>query len=115
MKVLINIPKEFEQHFQADRFEDSLHRLRADVYLLAGKYEQEIVQMLAESFSSALPVPPHGRLGDLDALAELVTTPGIFPPVVSSEVFAFLRNAPTIIPPDHICEGVKMAGLPKEG
>lgn len=49
-----------------------------------------------------VPVPPHGRLGDLDALAESVITPGIFPPVVSNEVFAFLRNAPTIIPADPI-------------
>lgn len=47
-----------------------------------------------------VPVPPHGRLGDLDALAESVITPGIFPPVVSSEVLVFLRNAPTIIPAD---------------
>ena len=46
----------------------------------------------------AVPVPLHGRLGDLDALAESVRNPSIFPPVVSSEVLAFLRNAPTIIP-----------------
>lgn len=48
-----------------------------------------------------VPVPPHGRLGDLDALAESVTTPGIFSPVVSSEVLAFLRNAPTIVPAEE--------------
>lgn len=48
--------------------------------------------------NAAVPVPMHGRLGDLDALAESVRNPGIFPPVVSSEVLAFLRNAPTIIP-----------------
>ena len=46
-------------------------------------------------------IPPHGRLGDLDALAESVRTPGIFPPVVSSEVLAFLSNAPTIIPAEE--------------
>ena len=51
--------------------------------------------------TTAVPVPPHGRLGDLDALAESVRNPGIFPPVVSSEVLAFLRNAPTIIPAEE--------------
>ena len=51
--------------------------------------------------AKAVPVPPHGRLGDLDALAESVRNPGVFPPVVSSEVLAFLRNAPTIIPAEE--------------
>ena len=46
MRLLINVPKEFEQHFQADRFEDSLHRLSTDAHLLAGNYEQETAMML---------------------------------------------------------------------
>ena len=69
MRLLIKIPKEFEQHFQADRFEDSLHRLSADAHLLAGNYEQETAVILIESFKSAVPVPDHGRLIDADALA----------------------------------------------
>lgn len=64
MKLLINIPKEFEQHFQADRFEDSLHRLSHDAHLLAGLYEQETAMMLIESFKNAVPIPPHGDLID---------------------------------------------------
>lgn len=74
MRLLINIPKEFEQHFQADRFEDSLHRLSADAHLLAGNYEQETAVMLIKSFKSAVPVPPHGRLGDLDNLRKKFET-----------------------------------------
>ena len=68
MKLLIDIPKEFEQHFQADRFEDSLHRLSADAHLLAGLYEQETALMLIEAFATAVPVPEHGRLIDADEL-----------------------------------------------
>lgn len=68
MKLLIDIPKEFEQHFQADRFEDSLHRLSADAHLLAGLYEQETAVMLIEAFATSVPVPEHGRLIDADAL-----------------------------------------------
>ena len=68
MKLLVDIPKEFEQHFQTDRFEDSLHRLSADAHLLAGKYEQETAVMLIEAFATAVPVPTHGDLIDRDAL-----------------------------------------------
>ena len=64
MKLLIDIPKEFEQHFQTDRFEESLHRLSADAHLLAGLYEQETALMLNEAFKNAVPVPPHGDLID---------------------------------------------------
>lgn len=67
MKLIIDIPKEFEKHFQADRFEDSLRRLSADAHLIAGLYEQETALMLVEAFATAVPVPPHGRLIDADA------------------------------------------------
>lgn len=56
MTLLINIPKEFEKHFQADGFEDSLRRLSADAHLLAGFYEQETALMLIEAFANAVPV-----------------------------------------------------------
>lgn len=52
-KVCIEIPKEFEEHFSTDRFEDSLHRLNADAHLLAGNYEQETVVMLINAFKNA--------------------------------------------------------------
>jgi len=55
MKLLIDIPEEFEQHFQADRFEDGLLRLSADAHLLAGLYEQETALMLCEAFATAIP------------------------------------------------------------
>ena len=67
MRLLINIPKEFEQHFQADRFEDSLYRLSADAHLLAGNYEQETAKMLRNALKSAVIVPKHGDLIDRDA------------------------------------------------
>jgi hypothetical protein len=53
MIIEIEIPKEFENHFYHDRFEDSLHRLSADAHLLAGNYEQETVIMLIEAFKNA--------------------------------------------------------------
>ena len=53
MKILIEIPKEFENHFKEDRFEDSLHRLNADAHCLAGNYEQETLIMLIKAFKNA--------------------------------------------------------------
>ena len=53
MKIEIDIPKEFEEHFKQDRFEDTLRRLRADAHLIAGNYEKETVIMLIKAFQNA--------------------------------------------------------------
>ena len=53
MKITLTIPKEFEDHFNADRFKDSLNRLSADANLLAGLYEKELAQMLIKAFAQA--------------------------------------------------------------
>ena len=102
MRLLINIPKEFEQHFQADRFEDSLHRLSADAHLLAGDYEQETAVMLIESFKNAVPVPDHGRLIDADALIINLMDRGIEGLQTEDlhEIQQAIEDAPTIIPAD---------------
>ena len=92
MKLLIEIPKEFEQHFQADRFDDSLHRLSADAHLLAGLYEQEIALMLSESFKNAVPIPPHGRLLDTDEYQAKMRS------AYDGDWFAVLADTPKVIP-----------------
>lgn len=32
MQIVIDIPKEFENHFNSDKFEDSLQRVRFDIH-----------------------------------------------------------------------------------
>ena len=54
MKIVIDIPDEFIQHFYSDRFKDSLERLNVDSHLLAGNYEKELCSMLIEAFDKAL-------------------------------------------------------------
>jgi hypothetical protein len=54
MIIELEIPKEFEYHFNYDRFEDSLHRLSADAHLIAGNYEQETAIMLIKAFKNAV-------------------------------------------------------------
>ncbi len=75
MKIVIKIPKEFEEHFNSDRFEDSLQRVRFDIHksiignknVLSRKNEIEILDMLTEAFLNGTPLPKgHGRLKDID-------------------------------------------------
>lgn len=60
MKVTIDIPKEFEKHFNYDRFRDSLKHIITDVtdeiesdFSICGKYEIELCEMLIKAFENA--------------------------------------------------------------
>lgn len=64
MKIILDIPKDFEKHFNNDRFKDSLKRIEADVHdcinetaqnvpAISGNYELELVDMLIEAFKNA--------------------------------------------------------------
>ena len=53
MRIEIEIPKEFEEHFKQDKFEDTLHRLNADAHLIAGNYEKETAIMLIKAFKES--------------------------------------------------------------
>ena len=58
MKITIDIPKEFEQHFNMDKFKDSLLRVRCDTRYcfgdgVSGQYEIELMDMLIEAFEKA--------------------------------------------------------------
>lgn len=73
MEIVIKIPKEFEEHFNSDRFEDSLQRVRFDIHrsiignkkVLSGKYEIETLDMLTEAFLNGTALPKeHGTLVD---------------------------------------------------
>lgn len=56
MRIIIDIPKEFEEHYKQDKFEDTLQRLSADAHLMAGNYEQETAIMLIQAFSESIPM-----------------------------------------------------------
>lgn len=64
MKIVINIPQEFEKHFNEDRFKDSLERIEADIHdcinetaqnvpAISGNYELELIDMLIAAFEEA--------------------------------------------------------------
>ena len=61
MTVLIEIPKEYEEHFNMDMFKDSLERIRVDVEtsielsqnIMSGICELELIKMLRTAFINA--------------------------------------------------------------
>lgn len=61
MRIEIEIPKEFEKHFNQDKFKDSLERIMADIKhslengdcLCAGRYEYETIGMLQKAFENS--------------------------------------------------------------
>lgn len=61
MKLLVEIPKEFEEHFNMDKFKDSLERIRVDIksnlenntIKLSGRYEMELAEMLRDAINKA--------------------------------------------------------------
>ena len=63
MDLVIKIPKEFEDEFKKDKFEDSLSRVASDIgsfgFQLAGRYELETITMLREAFKNGTPVPEY--------------------------------------------------------
>ena len=68
MKLIIDIPKEFEEHFKQDRFKDSLERILEDCKrsaILSGIYEFETIEMLIKAFENGTPLSKgHGRIID---------------------------------------------------
>ena len=55
MRIEIEIPKEFEEHFKQDKFKDSLERIMADLKnsLCAGNYEYETIEMLEKALENS--------------------------------------------------------------
>lgn len=75
MKVVIDMPKEFESHFKNDKFKDSLERVIYDIEhdstgdLLSGNYEVETLRMLRDALQISTLLPKgHGRLVDADKI-----------------------------------------------
>lgn len=64
MRIEIEIPKEFEEHFKQGKFKDSFKRIMADIehfqhsskngyWLCAGRYELETIEMLGKAFENS--------------------------------------------------------------
>lgn len=105
MQIVINIPKEFENHFNTDRFEDSMQRIKQDIkdmicygdVCMSGNYEVETLDMLIKSFKECTPLPKgHGNLKDLDKIEQILDleTPDN---IIAKALKNLLESVPTII------------------
>lgn len=67
MKISIDIPREYERDFIADKFKDFFSRVIADMHYsgLCGNYEKEIAEMFLEAFDKAI-------VGDVNLNANIV-------------------------------------------
>ena len=59
MNIILNIPKEFEEHYNKDRFKDSLSRVAFDIRSynyegLAGNYDIEALEMLIKALDRSI-------------------------------------------------------------
>lgn len=67
MRLVIELPDEFQQHFEVDRFQDSFMRINGDVSTredrLSGRYEDELLTVLKEAFKGAKE-SPFALVGD---------------------------------------------------
>lgn len=58
MIIQLEIPKEFENDYQKDRFDDFFKRVNASInhFSIFGNYEAEITQMMACAFKESKPI-----------------------------------------------------------
>ena len=63
MKILIDIPKEFEVDYNTDRFAEFFQRCLADMCTCCGNYEWETAEMMEKAFAES-------RLYDPDKVVE---------------------------------------------
>lgn len=67
MKILIDIPKEFEVDYNTDRFAEFFQRCLADMCTCCGNYEWETAEMMEKAFAES-------RLYDPDKVVEQLET-----------------------------------------
>lgn len=72
MKLIIDIPKEFETDYKGDKFKDFFSRVLCDIDkgVLCGNYEKETAEMFLKAFDESVPMAnivekleelPYGR------------------------------------------------------
>lgn len=70
MKVLLDIPEEFEIDYRTDRFGDFFKRAKADMSAICGRYERETADVLAKAFEESREYDPNKVVEQLEELAD---------------------------------------------
>ena len=73
MKLVIDIPKEFERDWNGDQFQDCFGRVLADLKdtsFISGNYEKETLEMLQSAFRDAKEYERNEDYNHEDVLTE---------------------------------------------
>ena len=68
MKILIDIPKEFEVDYNTDRFAEFFQRCLADMGTCCGNYEFETAEMMEKAFAES-------KIYDPEKVVKIMTSP----------------------------------------
>lgn len=75
MKILIDIPKEFEVDYNTDRFAEFFQRCLADMGTCCGNYEFEIAEMMEKAFAESKIYDPEKVVEQLEEVEKIMTSP----------------------------------------
>ena len=67
MKILIDIPKEFEADYNTDRFAEFFHRCFADMGTCCGNFEFETAVMMEKAFAESRLYDPDKVVDQLES------------------------------------------------
>ena len=85
MKILIDIPKEFEADYNTDRFAEFFHRCFADMGTCCGNFEFETAVMMEKAFAESRLYDPDKVVEQLEELKSLVQVNRILDDIVNEK------------------------------
>ena len=85
MKILIDIPKEFEVDYNTDRFAEFFHRCFADMGTCCGNFEFETAVMMEKAFAESRLYDPDKVVEQLEELKSLVPVNRILDDIVNEK------------------------------
>lgn len=68
MRIMIEIPEEFEKDYTADKFAELFQRCLADMCTCCGNYEQETAEMMENAFAESKIYDPDKVVEQLEEL-----------------------------------------------
>ena len=75
MKVLLDIPEEFEIDYRTDRFRKFFERAKAGANIMMGTYERETADVLAKAFEESRPYDLDKVVEQLKEVEKIMTSP----------------------------------------
>ena len=113
MRIEIDIPKEFEEHFKQDKFKDSFERIMADIKhslengdcLCAGRYEYETIEMLEEALENSKTAYDVDKV--VNELKQAIQNGTIKIEVGNSKLFEIVKQGGVSDASDNVCEWIK--------